>query len=464
MAGISDRVRFFLEDSVPELQELERKRIFTKQEIASIAKKRSGFEYNVNTRTAHPSAYVLYIEYEVNLNALREKRMRRRGARMNVHAGQRRMFFILDRATKRFPGDVGLWMQYLTLARKQKSHERFLQILTNLLRFHSTKPDLWIYAAKYAFEERADMIEARSYMQRGLRFCKKEETLWVEYARLEIIYIVKIMARQQIRRYDWDKSIQDDTEAKNAIDGDDVALPVVMYEDSYHDRSSCRSADEEILKTLDASAALSGNIPIAIFDTAIKQFNMDERFCFHFFDMVLEFSEVPHARIILSHVANKLHEIKPRSPFALIRWIQQPVSGINTTSADFPASLGTSLKRVKTASRSLKFSSGEMTNAQSRRILDQLVLTWILSFVDGDLDPDIRKALLMTFENIWSQYQADVEHQPSESMPHVANMLDQVRTHVPGLAEKTTPWALRVWPHEHKLSLRKAAQSRQQMP
>ena len=71
-------------------------------------------------------------------------------------------------------------------------------ILTDALRFHPPSADLWIYAAKYSLDDHADMSQARSYMQRGLRFCKSAKTLWIQYAKLELIYIAKLVARQQI--------------------------------------------------------------------------------------------------------------------------------------------------------------------------------------------------------------------------------------------------------------------------
>ncbi|KAK4996620.1 U3 snoRNP protein, partial [Cryomyces antarcticus] len=54
MAGASDKARFYLEQSVPELHELERKKIFTKDEITSIASKRSDFEHILNARGSKP--------------------------------------------------------------------------------------------------------------------------------------------------------------------------------------------------------------------------------------------------------------------------------------------------------------------------------------------------------------------------------------------------------------------------
>ena len=87
-------------------------------------------------------------------------------------------------------------MQSIEYARKQKAHKKLSQIFTNVLRLHPTKADVWIYAAQFAMDVHADMTEARSYMQRGLRFCKNSKKMWLEYAKLEILYIAKIAARR----------------------------------------------------------------------------------------------------------------------------------------------------------------------------------------------------------------------------------------------------------------------------
>jgi U3 small nucleolar RNA-associated protein 6 len=62
MAAASDKARFFLEQSVPELKEYERKKIFSPEEISSIARKRSDFEHKVNARGSPASEYARYAE------------------------------------------------------------------------------------------------------------------------------------------------------------------------------------------------------------------------------------------------------------------------------------------------------------------------------------------------------------------------------------------------------------------
>ena len=85
----SDKARFYLEQQVPELQEYERKQIFTRDEITAIAKKRSDFEHILNARGSKAGDYVRYATYEMNLDTLRKKRCKRLGVKATAHSGQR---------------------------------------------------------------------------------------------------------------------------------------------------------------------------------------------------------------------------------------------------------------------------------------------------------------------------------------------------------------------------------------
>src|SRR5690606_408044 len=111
-----------------------------------------------------PSDYALYAEYEMNLEALRKKRVKRFNAKMQNHVGPRRSFFILDRATRKVHGDLGLWMQYIQYAKKEKSSKVLHKALATCLKLHPTKPELWVFAAQTSIDLNSDMTDARSHM------------------------------------------------------------------------------------------------------------------------------------------------------------------------------------------------------------------------------------------------------------------------------------------------------------
>ncbi|KAL2826966.1 U3 small nucleolar RNA-associated protein 6-domain-containing protein [Aspergillus cavernicola] len=382
MSSTADKARFFLEKSVPELKEYEKKKIFTKDEITSIVKKRSDFEHKINARGAQPSDFVRYAEYEMNLDSLRRKRVNRLGIKSAAHSGQRRIFFVLDRATRKFHGDVGLWVQHIEYARRQKAYKKLSTILMDALRMHPSNADLWMYAAQYSMEDHADMTQARTYMQRGLRFCKSSRKLWMQYAKLELIYIAKLVARQRILGLDQKIEAPKQEAAMDDLDADMIAMPQITGED-INPSGADDGADQAALQTLNATPALTGAIPLAIFDNAIRHFDYDDRFGHEFFDMAFEFEDIPCLQKILSHIVDVMQESKSASHHTLICYIKLPTAGIQATSAEFPRALGAALSRLQ-------------EHRQKPGVAKE-VINWLRPFEKTkNLDPSLQKAIAAT--------------------------------------------------------------------
>lgn len=351
MAGASDKARFYLEQSIPELQDDLKKQIFTRDEITAITKKRSDFEHVLNARGSSPADYVRYAEYEMALNTLRNKRVKRFGVKSSNYAGARRIFFILDRGTRKFHGDLGLWKRYLDFARTQKSYKKLEKILTSVLRMHPTKSELWIYAASYALDLQADIGGARGYMQRGLRFCPKSRDIWVEYAKLEMMYIGKIEGRRKILGLDVDRS----QEAQDALDedenADEMALPTITGEDVNPALPQDDSIDKLALQNLASTPVMTGAIPKAIFDAAMKEFrfNSNAPVAEAFFSMLTTFAHLSCTKSILQHIIAYL-EANAANSIELMRCrIQLPLVGVDPPSAELLVALQETLRETKRA-------------------------------------------------------------------------------------------------------------------
>jgi U3 small nucleolar RNA-associated protein 6 len=384
MSGTSDKARYYLEQQVPQLQELVRKEVFTEAEVKSIARKRSDYEHTINARGQTPTDYASYATYEINLASLIKKRTTRLNVKLGVssHEGPRRIFFILERGVRKFPGDLGLWMQLLSFARKEKARKKVKELLTRVLRLHPTKAQLWVYAAKAILEDEADMTAARGYLQRGLRFCKTDRTLWVEYARLECIYIAKIVARRKILGLDGR------TREERSAEGDEdmLVLPTVTAEDINPAMGKDDAVDQVALQNLENTPALTGAIPVAIFDAAMKEFDDDAELGEQFFNMAAEFERSPAFDKILRRIAERLAATKPDSVHAITCQFILPISGVDVASADFPDALSECLNTIRSAMKRLPLRKKDI--AQSA-ILRLLPLTLI-----SDLDTDVSAAIL----------------------------------------------------------------------
>lgn len=368
------------------------------------------------------------------------------GLKRTGHAGQRRIFFVLDRATRKFPGDIGLWMQYIEFARRQKANKKLSQILTNLLRLHPTKPALWIYAAKYTLEEKSDITEARSYMQRALRFCKRSRDLWLEYAKLEMMYISQIATRGRILGRQESRDLEAET-------GSEVLkLPAIIAPETYSNAAFDETVDEGVLAELYQIPAFSGAIPMAIFDAAMKQFNNENTLGQQFFDIVASFHYIPCMAKVLQHVVDGLIGARPHSPHALACYIQQPTLSVGTKSADYPAAIRTSLDRLGSSMEILSTTQSVITCPQARSILAHRVIEWLLRLVEiDDVDSDLALVLSATLKKTWARFLTDLADDPGVSADDLSSLLKQMQAQgLPKMAESAITVGSSIWPEDKR--------------
>ncbi|KAF9701839.1 hypothetical protein EKO04_000823 [Ascochyta lentis] len=385
MAGPSDKARFYLEQSATELNELERKKIFTREEIKSIAKKRSDFEHIINARGSHPTDYMRYIEFEKNIDALRQKRIKRLGIR-HKGAGQRSIYFLYNRATKKFSGDLTLWLHYIDFARKDKAYRRLSDIFTSVVRLHPTKPELWTLAANYFMDSQADITNARSYMQRGLRFCKNAENMWLDYAKLETIYVGKIAGRRKILGLDVDRTKKQQTDHE---DTNMIALPDITAEDINPSLKQDDGVDEVALQNLASAPVLTGAIPLAIFDSAMKQFQSRPKVVEKFFDMFAEFDQLACIPRILHHVRDYLQQTHPQAVENAICTFRMQLFGQYPGSPEFPVVLGDAFDVISSAIDSYPNEATRLAEAAVRQLLT-------IQRSSADIDPALQKAIRST--------------------------------------------------------------------
>ena len=332
-----------------------------------------------------PSDFARYAQYEMNLESLRYKRATRMGIRYKNHTGPRHIFYVLDRGTRKFPGDLALLMQYIEFAKKEKSHKKLARILSTALRLHPTKPALWMYAVRYTMDEQADMTMARAHMQRGLRYCKRSKALWLDYAHLEMRYIAKIVARQKILGLDLPqepKTLESSLDDPNA---NEIALPNITAEDVSSDLATHEPLDETKLEKLASSPALTGAIPIAVFDAAMKEFDNEAALAEQFFSLFAEFDQSPPVRNILQHVMHILNFQHPETVAYASCLFRLPLIGIDTKSAEFPTALCHSLAIQKQFLEKDPKISGELAEKS-------VILLLPFLRIEG-LDEGIRRAL-----------------------------------------------------------------------
>lgn len=271
-------------------------------------------------------------------------------------------------------------MQYIEFARKEKAYKKLSEILTSVLRLHPTKPELWIYAARYSMETQADITNARSYMQRGLRFCKNSKLLWLEYGKLEMIYIAKIAERSRILGLHISTPEERRDEDHHS---DTITLPDITAEDDNLSLAKEDTVDEVALQNLASTPVLTGAIPIAIFDAAMNQFRNEPKVAEQFFDIFAEFGSLPCIQSILKRVVDHL-QTPPDTVAAVACNFRKPLIGVDQNSPNFPRALGLSLDALNSSLQRYPKIKGEIAT---------LAIQWILPIARAGekIDPSIKK-------------------------------------------------------------------------
>ena len=371
----------------------------SQDEIRNLVKKRSEFEHKVLARGSQPVDFARYAAWEINLEQLRQKRCKRLRIKDSTKfSGQTRIFSIFDRATRKHPGDVALWMSYLECARQAKSTKKFKSILTSAIRLHPTKSELWLYAARWTLETDSDLNGARDYMKRGTRFCTRSKDLWVEYAKLEMIWLARIALRRKILGLDVDRSIEgseameEDTEDPGfANSADVIAIPDFKVNTLRPSMMDGVRVDGEATKDPMTTPALNGAIALAIFDAAKKQPFFCATAAEEFFDMFAAFTEVRCLPNILQHVLHSMTELYPTDACTCNCYIRQPVSGIEPTSVEFPAALSSALDQLKESIEKVK----------DKKELSKKTKAWIEPILAiEELDPGIQTVLKHTLRKL----------------------------------------------------------------
>lgn len=361
---MGDRAQYFLEQSLPELLDLQEKKIFSPLEIKSITRKRTSFEHALTRKIVRKADFLRYAEYEMNLEGLRVQRVKRlqiKGKKsVSDWAGPRRIFFIFERATKRFHGDVDLWLQYIDYAKRQKSNKVLGKAFTALLQYHPTDPAMWSLAAEHEMVWNGNMTAARSLMQRGLRLNTGSTALWLDYFKLELQYLEKIYGRRQV--LGLDRTVVEEEESMIGGLGDDdadrIALPQVTQAEFSGD-----VAQDALLKDVEMSAlttatdnpALQGAIPLAIMKSALKAMPQTIELLLDFYDIMASFDKLPFRDSSLIEIVDLLSsdDIKMHPKASFLRVIL-PMSLLkdNVKDAKFPAALKESIRLYESAESS----------------------------------------------------------------------------------------------------------------
>ena len=196
---MADAVEQLLERQIPALRDFVARRIMTSAEAKALVEQRRLHEYRLQRRAARKVDFVRYVEYELKVDALR----RIRKARLQLtkqttsdFAQVTHVFFIFERAVRKFQGDPDLWLQYIDFSIGQRAEKRLGTLFPRALQLHPRNVSLWIRAASWQYFDLSDATAARVLLHRALRINPRAPALWLQYFKMEFHYVSKLGARR----------------------------------------------------------------------------------------------------------------------------------------------------------------------------------------------------------------------------------------------------------------------------
>jgi len=374
-------------------------------EIKKIVKKRREFEHLLDKRIAEKNDFVSFIEYESLLESLRVKRRHRllaslkaeakaRGEAENAvvwkgsisdHSIKQRIHYLYDRALRKFPSDVQLWMAYIDWCQLVDASKAAAKAIGRAIQLHPTKSVFWIVAAKYEYEELSNISAARTLLQRGLRVNSDNQELWLEYFKLELAYIEKSRIRREVL---FGKRQRNDQPVDEAEDNGNIVLDEVDAPEQ-----DIFKADEVVLgMQVPESDALqdeffNGAIPKAIYRNAIKAIPDDLEFRRAFLEIYIRFGGWTKSG--QQEWFDSLRLVDSAAARALMAG--RHIFGLASTDLEFPQSIKSSLNEFKTA-----------VNELNSIEIVQEYHAWLKATMETVDEANIRKALSLANQKLYT--------------------------------------------------------------
>jgi hypothetical protein len=260
-----------------------------------------------------------YVDYEINLDKLRKLRVDRqrklgetdptllkKNQRQNFKSGDR-VNYIFERVLRRFKSDIALWQSYIEYVERnapvqpdlddddtpfdegkaKAASNKLSAVLGRALQMHPREPYFWIRAASFEFEAQSNAESARSLMQRAVRLNPKSKPLWLEYFRLEMLFVSKIRRRRKA-----------------------LGLPLSGLGDG-----------EEGLE-----AFLQGSIPKVVYAQATSEISDDAAFNLEFVTVSDDFRGYFHGRACTKELLEDALSKFPNDKATISMWATRPLS------------------------------------------------------------------------------------------------------------------------------------------
>lgn len=208
--------------------------------------------------------------------------------------------------------------------------------------------ELWILAAQYEYDTNFNISGARNLLLRSLRLNPEKRELWLEYAKLECLYILKIMERRRILGLDKrEEEVVEDTSGFE--DRNEITLPTITQEELQKDGPRLDPLLTSPLTDVSTNPALNGAIPLAVYSSAITSRPNDISLVAGFYDVFFPFySGLSFIDSALETVRNYLEEHFGGRGKTILVQVRDQARGIGPTDKRFPGAIREMMKIANT--------------------------------------------------------------------------------------------------------------------
>eukprot|EP01112_Ceratiomyxa_fruticulosa_P016466 TRINITY_DN4984_c1_g2_i2.p1 TRINITY_DN4984_c1_g2~~TRINITY_DN4984_c1_g2_i2.p1 ORF type:complete len:687 (+),score=134.23 TRINITY_DN4984_c1_g2_i2:1977-4037(+) len=285
------------ESMIPELEALEVSGVFSPEELKSIIKKRTDYEYLISSPMRKKVDFLRYLEYEMNLEELRRLRRRKQLSESAISHSDfakdeekfystKRIHTLFDRVTHSFPSDQNLITDWINYSKRIGSTNLLGKLFARFLALHPKWTELWIMAANWEFDNRLDITAARNLFQLGVRVNALSPKLWLEFFELELKYI---------------QGFTRSTTVKTDVEKIEVS--------NLEDNAKLTEQEKLLKEHLVNSDILKGQIPKIVYEFATKQIPKDIDMRARFLDIACKYK---HSELKQQIIADLLSEFPER--------------------------------------------------------------------------------------------------------------------------------------------------------
>lgn len=209
------------EDMIPQMEQMERTKLFEKNEVKEIAKKRKEFEYKIQRHQKNKEDFLRYIQYEMDLLKLvkeRRKKLQINAKKNDIdYSIANKINSLYKAAIFRFQDDFRFWIAYMTFCKQVKFKACVSRMIGKMIQAHQNNPKCWHIASKWEMEENKNLDNAKKYIFAGLRTHPDSQLLYTDLFTLELKQM-ELNTTESKKIDKADESIEEKEEEKSETD------------------------------------------------------------------------------------------------------------------------------------------------------------------------------------------------------------------------------------------------------